>query len=94
MRGKQVRSREDFIKGWDEPSTFFLNFEKKNYINKRIVELIDENQNIINDPGKILIMQKTFYQNLLKNKTTPIDNSYYSDYLQTIPKLSEKKRKN
>ena len=71
MRGKQVRSREDFIKVWDKPSTFFLNFEKNNYINKRIVELIDENQNIINDPGKILFMQKTVYQNLLKKQNNP-----------------------
>ena len=29
MRGYQVRSREEFIKGWEKPSKFFLNFRKK-----------------------------------------------------------------
>ena len=46
MRGNQVRSREEFIKGWEKPSKFFLNLEKKNYINKTIVELIDEDKKL------------------------------------------------
>ena len=95
MRGYQVRSREEFIKGWEKPSKFFLNLEKKNYINKTIVELIDEDQKTINDPVKILNLQKDFYQDLFtKKQTIPISGSFYEEYLQNIPKLSEAKKKN
>ena len=93
MRGYQIRSREEFIKGWEKPSKFFLNLEKKHYVNKTIVELIDESHTKINDPAKILEMQRSFYQDLFsKRKTIPINNSYYSDYLQNIPKLSDEKK--
>ena len=69
MRGYQIRSREEFIKGWEKPSKFFLNLEKKHYVNKTIVELIDENQNKLNDPAKILEMQRSFYQDLFSKET-------------------------
>ena len=80
MRGYQIRSREEFIKGWEKPSKFFLNLEKNHYVNKTIVELLDEHQNKINDPAKILEMQRSFYQDLFTKK-----NPYWKLILCRLP---------
>ena len=34
MRGHQVRSRAELISGWEKPSKFLLNLEKKHYLSK------------------------------------------------------------
>ena len=50
MRGHQVRSRSEIMATWEKPSRYFLNLEKKHYINKTIVELVTENDQKITDP--------------------------------------------
>ena len=90
MRGYQIRSRAELTSGWEKPSNFFLNLEKKHFLSKTISELVDENDNKVTDSVEILKMQQKFYQDLFTSKKTiPIENSTYSSFLENLPRLSE-----
>ena len=88
-----VRSRAVLNSQWEKPSSFFLNLEKKNFLNKSIPELIDETGNTQTNMNKIMEMQYLYYKDLFTTKPTiPILNSKY-DYLTTnLPKLPEQQR--
>ena len=76
--------------GWEKPSNFFLNLEKKHFLSKTISELVDENDNKVTDSIEILKMQQKFYQDLFTSKKTiPIENSTYSSFLDSLPRLSD-----
>ena len=60
MSGAMVRSRAILNSQWEKPSGFFLNLEKKNFLNKSIPELIDEKGNTQTDMNKIMEMQYSF----------------------------------
>ena len=90
MRGHLIRSRSEIMADWEKPSKYFLNLEKRNYVNKTILELKTENGNKINDSYEILKLQKEFYQDLFSTKKTiDIENSYFDPYLINLPTLSE-----
>ena len=90
MRGHQIRSRAELTSGWEKPSKFFLNLEKKHFLSKTISELVDENDNKVTDSIEILKMQQKFYQDLFTSKKTiPIENSTYSSFLDSLPRLSD-----
>ena len=93
MRGHQVRSRSKIMASWEKPSKYFLNLEKKHYINKTISELKLENGQTITDPKQILGTQKEFYQNLFTSKNTiRIEDSYFEHYLSNLPKLTDRNK--
>ena len=93
LNGAMIRSRATINSQWEKPSRFFLNLEKKNFLNKSIPELIDQNGDTHTDIEEIMEMQHTFYSDLFTAKrTTPITDSKY-DYLTTnIPKLPDNHR--
>ena len=90
MRGHMVRSRSEITANWEKPSKYFLNLEKKPYINKTILELSTEDGEKVTDPKKILKLQEDFYRNLFTSKKTiKIENSYYEPYLCNLKQLSQ-----
>ena len=92
-KGSLIRSRANIIDNWEKPSNFFLNLEKRNFTNKNIPSLITEDEKVITDSKKILVMQKDFYQDLYSSKdSTPTFNSKYSDRINNIPRISEEKK--
>ena len=64
MKGSMIRSRAQLNKDWEKPSKYFLNLEKRNYINKSIPSLT-VNETVITDSREILKQQHTFYSSLL-----------------------------
>ena len=90
LKGHQIRSRYQHLKDWEKPSKYFLNLEKKKYINKNIIELIDENNKIINDSSKILKEQASFYETLFSSKGSKIEeHTRYNHLLDNLPTISE-----
>ena len=90
MRGYQIRSRAELTSGWEKPSKFFLNLEKKHFLSKTISELVDEKDNKVTDSGEILRMQQKFYQDLFTSKKSiPLENSTYFSFLENLPRLSQ-----
>ena len=89
LKGHQIRSRYQHYKDWEKPSKFFLNLEKKNYLNKNIFELITNNNQIINDSKSILKEQASFYRDLFSTKGNKIDKqTRYSHLLDNLPKIT------
>ena len=81
LKGHQIRSRYQHIKEWEKPSKYFLNLEKKIYLNKNIAELKLDNEETITNPNKIIKLQCDFYSNLFKTtNSTPDSNSRYSHF--------------
>ena len=89
LKGYQIRSRYQHTNEWEKPSKYFLNLEKKNYLNKNIAELKDDNDKIINNPEGILEIQACSYEKLFSTKHININNhTTYTHFLQNLPKLS------
>ena len=90
LKGHQIRSRFQHFKDWEKPSKYFLNMEKKNYINKNIIELKDSNNKIINDSNKILKEQASFYETLFSSKGCKTEeHTRYNHFLTNLPTISE-----
>ena len=93
LKGHQIRSRYQHIKDWEKPSKYFLNLEKKNFLNKNIIELKDKNDKIISNPNKILKMQEDFYTDLFSTKNVNItQHTRYSHFLKNIPTITDNTR--
>ena len=90
LKGHKIRSRAELTANWEKPSRIFLNLEKKNYLNKNISELLDENDVKITDAEQILKMQQTFYQEPFSSKNTgELQNSTFAPLLDNLPCLAE-----
>ena len=75
-------------------TSFFLNLEKRNYLNKYISQL-NVDGNIINNPEEILKQERTFYEHLYseRNVSQPNLNNTKDDIKNKLfkPKFSETK---
>ena len=84
IKGSMIRSRAQLNKDWEKPSKYFLNLEKRNYINKCIPSLTVNGKTTTNSK-EILIEQHNFYKDLYSSKGT----HDFSTYLHSMPKLTE-----
>ena len=92
MSGAMARSRAILNSQWEKPSSFFLNLEK-NFLNKSIPELIDENGRTHTDMNKIMEMQYSFYNDLFTAKPIiPIPESKYDYLTDSLLKLPEQQQ--
>ena len=64
MKGLILRSRARWIEDGEKPSKYFLNLEKRNYVNKTITQLVCENSNIITEQNQILEEARSYYSKL------------------------------
>jgi hypothetical protein len=69
------RSRSKYIEEGEKNTKFFLNLEKKNYLNK-LISTLDIEGTITSDSKKISEEQTNFYQNLYKEKLSSNTQSY------------------
>ena len=89
IKGCIVRSRANLVDNWEKSSKFFLNLEKRNFLNKNIPSLKDGKNNTISDSKTIMNMQKDFYQSLFSSTpTTQVEHTKYHKYLHNITKIS------
>ena len=78
---------------WGKPSKFFLNSEKRNFLNKNISSLKDKSNNTISDCKHFLTMQKDFYKSLFSSTPTiQVEGTKYHTYLHNIPKNTDHTR--
>ena len=92
MKGSMIRSRAQLNKDWEKPSKYFLNLEKRNYINKSIPSL-NINDKMVTDSKEILKQQQKIYSNLYSSKgTKDLFSGKFSHHIENMTKLSEAKR--
>ncbi len=89
------RSKVRWAEHGEKNSKYFLNLEKRNYVNKLITQLkVDDN--LISDPDKILLEQKNFYKKLYSEKLESSSESYINAFdnfsSHDLPKLTEENK--
>lgn len=85
--GMMIRSRVNWIQNGEKGSRFFCNLEKRNFVDKSMGFLENENGDIISEQKNILKEVKNFYQNLYSEKET-IDVNL-EELVPDIPILTE-----
>jgi len=92
-KGSIIRSRAIWSEEGEKNSKYFLGLEKRNYKNKCISKLINDNGKEITDHDQILKMEKEFYEELFKSKSINNLNTDESKELffkeEDITKLNE-----
>ena len=80
--GIRIRSKSDWYQYGEKSTKYFLNLEKQRAVNGTVRQII-HNDNEINNPVEIRNGLKTFYENLFKQKSSPLTSSLNS-YLENI----------
>ena len=85
-----IRARDRWHEHSERSNKYFLNFEKRNYVNKHMRKL-NINKSITTDPFIILSEQKRLYQDLYSSGNNRIVNNAAKSFLNdvNIPKLTE-----
>ena len=65
MRGVLIRTKARWIEDGEKPSKYFCNLEKRNYVNKTVTRIVDDNGIEITDQKTILETIKQFYKKSL-----------------------------
>ena len=93
-QGVLIRSKVDWAEHGEKNTKFFLNLEKRNHDMKCITKLIDEEEQEIDNPDKILEYEEKFYKELYSNNLQPENQTQkeqaakiFTD--ETLPKISE-----
>ena len=68
MRGHYIRSKMQWIEEGEKPSKYFINLETKNFVNKTIPKLVNNEGVVIDNQKQILEEAKSYYQNLYGKK--------------------------
>jgi exonuclease III len=63
-QGAVIRSKADWAEFGEKNTKFFLNLEKRNYKNKCITTLLNDNDELIEDSDEILTYEAKFYNKL------------------------------
>ena len=92
IKGSMIRSRAQLNKDREKPSKYFLNLEKRNYINKSIPSLI-VNDITLTDSKDILREQHKFYSLLYSSKgTCNLSSGDFAKYVNNTTKLTNYKK--
>lgn len=73
MKGQIVRVRAKWIEEGEKPTKYFLALEKRNYINKTVSKIANDNGVLIINQQEIL-NDKFFYQTLYSNKYNDLND--------------------
>ena len=87
--GVIIRSRSRYEDLGEKPSSYFFGLEKKNYTNKVITKIIENDGHECTTTNEILNSQKTYYKTLYSEKNVTNDNPIALAIGENHIKLSE-----
>ena len=87
--GVIIRSRCRYEDLGEKPSSYFFGLEKRNYTNKVITKIIENDGHECTTTNEILNSQKTYYKTLYSEKNVTNDNPIESGIGENHIKLSE-----
>ena len=90
MKGILIRSRARWAEHGEKPSKYFCTLEKRNFISKRMISLINKNDEELLDFDLINKEVFNFYTDLYKSKEDSIENVNLNEILKPdTPKLTD-----
>ena len=90
LKGVLIRSRARWLEHGEKPSNFFCNLENRHFVSKRMIGLIDKDENELNDYKDIENEVFNFYKNLYTSKEFLIEDVDLDNILNDdTPKLSD-----
>ena len=91
LKGSVLRSRVNWIENGEKPSKYFCALERRNYVNKTLIEVINSKGEKIVQQDQILKEIKVFYNNLYKSKDESLSSVDLDVTLNSynIPKLNK-----
>ena len=87
--GVMLRSRCRYQDLGEKPSKYFFNLESRNFTNKVITKLVDEDGSEFINTQDVLNCQKRFYENLYDSNNNISDNPIESEIGENLNKLSD-----
>jgi hypothetical protein len=90
--GILLRSKADWVEAGEKNTKFFLNLEKRNYKNKCITKLVNEQKEELTDSEKILEYEAEYYKKLY-SESNVLPNRINDDLFlsENTPKISNVK---
>ena len=89
IKGIIFRSRAKWYEEGEKNTEYFLKLEKRNYINKNMSEIFDNNNVLQTDNSKILKINAAFFKKLYSNNYNKESKEVINNFLDTEVKLSE-----
>ena len=94
MDGLIIRTKANWIENGEKPSKYFCSLEKRNFVNKNIVKVVNDKNESVTNQEEILNEIKLFYQVLYHNNDDKLEEVSLSTLLNenTVPKLSDEQK--
>ena len=94
MDGLIIRTKANWIENGEKPSKYFCSLEKRNFVNKNIVKVVNDKNESVTNQEEILNEIKLFYQVLYQNNDDKLEEVSLSTLLNenTVPKLSDEQK--
>ena len=73
MEGLIIRTEANWIENGEKPSKYFCSLEKRNFVNKNIVKVVNDKNESVTNQEEILNEIKLFYQVLYKNNDDKLE---------------------
>ena len=91
LKGNMIRSRVQWLIEGEKPTNYFCGLENKNYVDKTIKKVINEDQNTITDQKEILDEVRTYYKKLFSNQDKDLQDIDLNDIIKNdnVKRLSE-----
>ena len=77
--GIMTRAKVRWLKDGEKNTKYFIGLEKRNFLNKSVTRLINDQNETITDFKSILEEQKTFYYNLYKEQEVDLENEDFTN---------------
>ena len=74
LKGAFIRSRAKWVEEGEKPSKYFCHLESRNFTNKLIPKVEEDNGNVILDQQSILESTKQFYETLYSSRENDIED--------------------
>ena len=86
-----IRTKANWKENGEKPSRYFCSLEKRNFVNKNIVKVVNDKNESVTNQEEILNEIKLFYQALYQNNDDKLEEVSLSTLLNenSVPKLSD-----
>ena len=83
IQGQMIRSRIQWLSEGEKPSKFFCNLESKNFLEKTIKKVKNDQGHYLTEQAEILKYIKNYYQHLFENKDETLEKVNLKELLKT-----------